>query len=336
MRVGAYQRDGSDNDSLESDRGLFLVAARSLDLRIMIDLMFGPFRLYVELLSQCALDNSSGRLTWEQFLAFLPDWKAIESEAKTAEAGSTLLAFRKALFDWSVRWHLNADWCRDRAIGAMRLWGSSERARLYLCWDPLDFWGRIQERLKIYDQLCDDERDNLRSWESDPALRSDLRPAAAKIARNAARSIDRKVTAPDLFDASFPRPPENLPRFLSILDRKSYLEAVRKFRENELAHLSGAAKRRIINARLRSAKRYLDQVDRWFKARGWKPRRRQPEHVTQFHWAALYQILGVERRHIAASAPMVQIETVSQAISKVLSHLGLPSRRRRRPARANP
>ncbi len=134
----------------------------------MIDLLISPYRLYSDLVRNYALGSYNGKMSWEQFQSFLPDWKSVEMEAKGAPAGSPLLPFKDALLDWSVKWHLDSDWCRDRAIHAMRLWGYSKAAKQYLCWDSFDLWNSVQERLRIIDQLSEDEQEFVRSLVNDP------------------------------------------------------------------------------------------------------------------------------------------------------------------------
>lgn len=326
MRGGGYQRDGPDNDSLEGERQLFLFLVRRCDQRIMLDLLIGPYRLYNELVRHYALDSCDGKMTWEQFQAFLPDWKSVETESKSAPAESPLVAFRDALLDWSVRYHLDADWCRDRAIRAMRLWGYSKAAKRYLCWDSFDLWECVQERLRIIDQLSEDEQEFVRSLVNDPgAFGMDSKLSGSK---------HRDDSIYSLIYTKVPRPKSKLLPItvfpLQTLD--SYLKMAREHLEDHtsLSSLTEAKRRDYINKLLDGPGRsYYKQVERYFGRQGWKQARNQPEHVKYLLWAAYYQVLGIKPGKIAAGPPLVEATAVSQSISRTLKRLDLRSRKDR-------
>jgi hypothetical protein len=292
----------------------------------MIDLLIGPSRLYNNLVRHYALSYCNGKISWEQFQAFLPDWKSVESEAKSAPVGSPLLAFREALLEWSVRWHLDADWCRDRAIRAMRLWGYSKAAKQYFCWDSFDLWNCVQERLKIIDQLSKDEQEFVRSLVNNPgAFGHDDRLS---------EFMRRDNSIYSLIYPEVPRPKSKLLPVtvfpLQTLD--SYLKIAREHLEEHpsLSSLTEAKRRDYINKLLAGPGRsYYKQVERYFGRQGWKQTRQQPEHVKYLLWTAYYQVLGIEPVHIAAGPPLAQTIKVSQAISGVLKRLGLRNRKSR-------
>jgi hypothetical protein len=324
MRFGGYQRTGPDSDSLESERQLFLSIARQCDQRIMIDLIIGPSRLYNDLVRNYTLSYCNGNMSWEQFQAFLPDWKTVELEAKSAPVGSPLLAFREALLEWSVKWHLDADWCRDRAIRAMRLWGYNKAAKRYLCWNSSDLWNCVQERLKIIDQLSEDEQEFLRSLVNDPgAFGPDDRLSGSKGRDNSIYS---------LIYPKVPRPKSKLLPMtvfpLQTLD--SYLKMAREHLEEHpsLSSLTEAKRRDYINKLLDGPGRsYYKQVERYFGRQGWKQTRQQPEHVKYVIWAVYNQVLGIKPSQIAAGPPLIETKAVSQAISRVLKRIGLRNRK---------
>lgn len=324
MKVGAYQQAGPNESSLDADRRLFLIIAREFDLRIMIDLLINPAQCYQELVAHYALDECNGKMTWQQFLEFLPDWKTVESESKSATPGSLLSDFRQALFDWSVRWHLDADWCRDYAIGAMRLWGWSKAAQLYLCWDSFHLWVCIQARLKIIDQLSEDEQEFVRSVADDPtAFGINVSPKKSK----------RREGAVNPF-TSVPQPKSNLLpiTFFPSQTFNDYLKmASRHLEEHQsLSNLSERKRRKTIKRLLEGPGRnYHKQVEQHFRKLGWKQARQEPEHLKHLIWAVRYQVLSVECSQIAAGPPQVPTSSVSQTISRLLKQLGLRNRKRR-------
>jgi len=333
MVARRYKREQGDDGSIESDRRLFLIIARQWDLRIMVDLLIGPAQLYARLLAQYAQRQSNGKLTWEQFFAFLPDWKAVDLEAQSASAESVVRTFRRSLLDWGARWHLDADWCRDRAISTIRLWGHSKPAQLYLCWDGLDLWSLVKERLKIIDKLDPDEREFVRALEANPSafsMRVDP-PAVRK------EPPTREALFPFESDPRAPKPPANLPRPLfPIESRDHYIDRVRETLQRDSSFVSRTAQRRLINKTLRGpVARFLDQFERYSRRRGWKRERSKQEHPKHLMWTALHQILGIEHCRIAAGSPTVSIDTVSQTISRTLKRIGLRNRkgRGRRPGR---
>src|SRR2546423_11063158 len=101
MRIREYRRAGSDNDpsELEADQRLFLISARQFDLQIMIDLFISSAQSYYALLQRYAHGDCKGKMTWEQFLNFLPDWNTVESKAKSAPTISLIRAFEDALLN---------------------------------------------------------------------------------------------------------------------------------------------------------------------------------------------------------------------------------------------
>jgi len=326
MRGGGYQRAGPDNDSLEGERQLFLFIARRCDQRIMIDLLVGPYRLYNHLVRSYALDSCNGKMSWEQFQAFLPDWNTVETEAKSAPEESPLPSFRKLLLDWSVKYHLDADWCRDRAIRAMRLWGYSKAAKQYLCWDSFDLWESVQERLRIIDQLSEDEQEFVRSLINDPgAFGMDNKLSGAK---------HRDDSIYSLIYPKIPRPKSKLLPItvfpLQTLD--SYLKMAREHLEEHpsLSSLTEAKRKDYINKLLAGPGRsYYKQVEHYFGRPGWKQARQQPEHVKHLLWAAYYQVSCVEPAQIAVGPPLTDATTVARFILKVLKRLGIPNRKGR-------
>jgi hypothetical protein len=327
MRIRAYQRAGSENDSseLETDRYLFLTTARQFDLRIMIDLLIGPAQHYRELLKRYALGHCNGKMMWEQFLDFLPDWNSVKSEVRNAVPGNPILAFRDALLNWSIRWHLDADWCRDRAIAAIRLWGWSKGAQRYFCWDSLDLWCCVQERLKITDQLCDDEQKLVRNLANDPGA------FGIRVTRSKPKHRDEDEFFKRL--SKMPKPKSKLlPPNIFMKPLAEYLNTARRHLEEHpsLSSFSEAKRQKTIAKLLAGpARDYHAEWERYFKSRGWKQTRQQPEHLKHLMWAVRHQVGGVEYNQIAADPPPVPIDTVSKVISGILKRLGLRNRKRR-------
>ena len=67
-----------------------------------------------------------------------PDWH-------TAKNLTCFQALRNALLEWSTRWNLDADWCRDHALRVLRKWLFNENLRwtfLYANTDPGDVMRR--------------------------------------------------------------------------------------------------------------------------------------------------------------------------------------------------
>lgn len=332
MRIREYRRAGSDNDSseLETDQNLFLTSARQFDLRIMIDLLIGPAQHYYELLKHYALGHCNGKMTWEQFLDFLPDWNTVESEAKSTTPGSPIRAFRDSLLNWSIRWHLDANWCRDRAIAAMRLWAYSKGAKRYFCWDSFDLWNCVQERLKIIDQLCDDEQEFVRGLANDPGAFG-IRVSRSKPKRQDEDEFFKRLS-------EMPKPKSKLlPTNIFMKPLTEYLDIARiHLEQHPLLSSTSEAKRRRTIAKLLAgpARDYHAEWEHHFKSREWKPTHQQPEHLKHLLWAVSHQVGGVEYSQIAVGPPLVPINTVSKAVSRILKRLGFRNRKGRgRPSR---
>jgi hypothetical protein len=332
MRIREYQRDGSDDDSsdLEADQQLFLIAARQFNLRIMIDLFISPAQSYYAMLQGYARDYCKGKMTWEQFLDFLPDWKTVESAAKSAPRISLIRAFQDSLLNWSIRWHLDADWCRDRAIAAMRLWLYSKGAKRYFCWDSFDFWNCVQERLKIIDQLCEDEQEFVRSLASDPKAFG-IRVSRSKSERPDGDEFSKLLS-------EMPKPKSKLlPPNIFMKPLGEYLDIARLLLEDHplLSSFSEAKRRKtIIRLLAGPARDYHAEWEHHFKSCGWKPSHQQPEHLKHLLWAVSHQVGGIECSQITAGPPLVEINTVSKAVARILKQLGFRNRQGRgRPSR---
>lgn len=246
----------------------------------------------------------------------------MESEAKSAVPISLIRAFQDALLNWSIRWHLDADWCRNRAIAAMRLWACSKGAKRYFCWDSFDLWCCVQERLKIIDQLCKDEQEFVRS------LANDLKAFGIRVSRSKSERPDGDEFFTRL--SEMPKPKSKLlPSNIFMKPLAEYLDIARLLLEEDplLSSFSEAKRRKTITRLLAGpARDYYAEWERHFKSSGWKPTHQQPEHLKHLLWA-MNQVGGIEYSQIAAGPPLVPINTVSKAVARILKRLGFRNRK---------
>src|SRR4051794_7703140 len=112
-------------------------------------LNYGPFeradsKLAIERTRLQFLWNARARIpgiTEDLFNKCYPLYLAFRQTSSSWAAGCAQVNATKhtselasQLDEWSGRWFLTADWCKDRAIGAMGAWSADDQTRLSLSW----------------------------------------------------------------------------------------------------------------------------------------------------------------------------------------------------------
>jgi hypothetical protein len=135
-----------------------------------------------------------------------------------------------------------------------------------------------------------------------------------------------------------PKPKSKLlPPNILMKPLSEYLDFARSQLERHPSLLCFSEKerrKRILHLLAGPARDYYAEWERHFKSSGWKLTPQQPEHLKHLLWAASHQVGGVEYDQIAEGPPVVPINTVSKAVSRILKQLGFRNRRGRgRPLR---
>jgi len=63
----------------------------------------------------CLAFGRFGQITSDQLKDAFPNWKSLVTSEKTG-------SLRTKINDWSVRWNLDADWCREHALDVLCEW----------------------------------------------------------------------------------------------------------------------------------------------------------------------------------------------------------------------
>jgi hypothetical protein len=270
---------------------------------VLFDLLLGAYRKYGQLL------NAYPHTT-EEFKVFFPDWKSIRNDERA-------IGLRQSLMQWSQRWNLDEDWCRDAAIKAIRLWLYSKDACLCLCWTPL-------QTIQFLENIGEKDRnpkcvDSIISYYQFIENRD----------KNEGFDDDIFLTNPP---PDYPeKPPGFRHRLFSLESIKDYLNSYEKALEGNalLSALPSVLKSQAITFLVMSlGKKYCNEVDRFYKARGWEKVRKKPERNKHANWAVLYQVKELEYSAIAAAYGATE-QTVAQETGQFLKEIGLKNRRRR-------
>lgn len=108
LGLGEFEPVDSEGYSREFTQTRFLITAEKIHPQILIEARDGPYPLFRDLFNTILPDDL------DEFCANLnTGWRFLESIAEAK-------AFLDSLLQWARRWNLEADWCIERTIMAMR------------------------------------------------------------------------------------------------------------------------------------------------------------------------------------------------------------------------
>lgn len=108
MRLGLGEFEESDDYSREFTRIRFLVVAEKIEQKILSEASREPFTLFQEFVNR--VPDGERDALWN---GLNDSWRSIENSTRATE-------FLDSLWRWARRWNLEADWCIDRTILALR------------------------------------------------------------------------------------------------------------------------------------------------------------------------------------------------------------------------
>ncbi len=106
MGLGEYEQPGAAGSRFLA-RGRFLQAVRRIVPDVLDDLAGEPYALYEQLAQATELPD---RAEWQEYLSATPD------------SDAALVPLRDNLQSWAQRWHLETDWCLERALDTLGFW----------------------------------------------------------------------------------------------------------------------------------------------------------------------------------------------------------------------
>jgi hypothetical protein len=344
LSYGPYEREGSVVP-INKTRLQFLWNARARVPAIASDLHEKCFPLYQEFLKS----QRSHALGW--------------TDVKTCQNASEL---RDQLDDWSIRYGVNAEWCKRWAVTAMKAWFSDEESLQSLSWakdseivryilfpefypdvhfssEHLRELRWVAYQLGLIDFGFDDEpcfgqpedsysdfglHDQPCSLEPDTRHPQPARPEDSYT-----------VTDSHMFD-----PPLGLPRWwFTATSRDEYLRDVEAVAQKAIetvqpllcVHVSRRNRyveevKRVAEGYCSRVEKYLSTLSNWKKAKVFVDHRAHVKHIV---WAVMFQVQRNSYSEIAR-AMGVEIEqepsvsTVMRGIDEILNMIGLDNDRR--------
>jgi len=309
--------------AINKTRLQFLWNARARVPAIANDLHEKCFPLYQEFLkSQCTLSQSS-----EAKRSHPLGWTQVKSCQNASE-------LRDQLDDWSIRYGLNAEWCKRWAVTAMKAWFSDEEALHSLSWTKNSEIVRYILFPEFYPNV----------HFSSEHLR-ELRWGAYQLGLVDFGLDDEPCSGQpedsysDMFD-----PPLGLPRWwVAATSRDEYLRDVEALAQKAIetvepllcVDVSGRnwyvqEVKRVAEEYCGRVEKYLSTLGDWKKAKVFVDHRAHVKHVI---WAVMFQVQRKSYSEIARAMGVEidqepSVSTVMRGVDEVLNMIGLDDDRR--------